>query len=196
MSIKERFESVGFTPEEKLDLTARLERAAEQEENMTSATKRKIKRISGGMVFGVAAAVMMTAGALAAVLNPGLRGWFDTQTPGGQETLEKSIYKLDRSQTYNGWTVSLKECVGDDSSVYILVEATAPEGTVLARPENGSITLIGGIDTMGIGASSYVLEDEDPADNRISAMLDASVYSTSEKLRGKTVTISIDPIVD
>ena len=119
MSIKERFESVGFTPEEKLDLTARLERAAEQEDNMTSATKRKIKRISGGMVFGVAAAVMMTAGALAAVLNPGLRGWFDTQTYGTQEKLEQGIYRLDRSETYNGWTISLGECVGDDNSVYI-----------------------------------------------------------------------------
>ena len=63
MNIKESFERVGFTPEEKMDLTARLERAAEQEDNMTRATKQRIKKISGGMIFGIAAAVMMTAGA-------------------------------------------------------------------------------------------------------------------------------------
>lgn len=202
MSIKERFEGVGFTPEEKLDLTARLERAAEQEDNMTSATKRKIKRISGGMVFGVAAAVMMTAGALAAVLNPGLRGWFDTQTPGGQEMLENSIYRLDRSETYNGWTVSLGECVGDDSSVYIWVDLTAPKGTVLVPPENGFISLGGGVmdktgskpeDRAGIMTASHKLEDLDPADNRISALLEVT---SDNGLRGRTVEISIDPIVD
>ena len=56
MNIKESFERVGFTPEEKMALTARLKRAAEQEENMTSQIKRKIKKISGGMIFGIAAA--------------------------------------------------------------------------------------------------------------------------------------------
>ena len=66
MNIRDSFDRVGFTPEEKMDLTARLERAADLEENMTDATKRKIKRISGGMIFGVAAAAIMTVGALAA----------------------------------------------------------------------------------------------------------------------------------
>lgn len=169
---------------------------------MTSATKRKIKRISGGMVFGVAAAVMMTAGVLAAVLDPGLRGWFDTQTPGGQETLEKSIYELDRSQTYNGWTVSLGECVGDSSRAYIWVDLTAPKGTVLVPPENGFISLGGGVtdktgskpeDRAGISTISHKLEDLDPADNRMSALLEVS---SDNGLRGRTVEISIDPIVD
>ena len=58
MNIKESFEHVGFTPEEKMDLTARLERAAEGKETMTNATKRKLKNISGGMLFGVAAAAL------------------------------------------------------------------------------------------------------------------------------------------
>ena len=137
MNIKESFERVGFTPEEKMALTARLKRAAEQEENMTSQIKRKIKKISGGMIFGIAAAVMMTAGALAAVISPGLHNWFDTATPGASEILEDGIYRLNRSETFNGWTVTLGECVGDDSSVYIWVDIAAPERTVLAPPENG-----------------------------------------------------------
>lgn len=193
MNIKERFEGVGFTPEEKLDLTARLERAAEQEENMTDAAKRKIKRISGGMVFGVAAAVVMTAGALAAVLNPGLRDWFDTQSPGAQETLEKGIYRLDRSETYNGWTVTLAECVGDDNGVYIWADVIAPEGTVLAPPEDGY--LVAACTLEGVeGSVGVTFTDDDPTDNRASMLLSPMIMR--ENPRGKTVTVQIGPIAD
>ncbi|MDE6865495.1 MAG: DUF4179 domain-containing protein, partial [Alistipes sp.] len=62
-------------------------------------------------VLGIAAAAVMTVGTLAAVVSPGLRTGC-----GGQEALESSIYRLDRSETYNGWTVTLDECVGDDYS--------------------------------------------------------------------------------
>lgn len=197
MSIKERFESVGFTPEEKLDLTARLERAAEQEDNMTSATKRKIKRISGGMVFGVAAAVMMTAGALAAVLNPGLRGWFDTQTYGTQEKLEQGIYRLDRSETYNGWTISLGECVGDDHGVYIWGDVAAPEGTVLAFPEDSGLKatcwMEGQTDRLGSIGARFM--DNDPTDNHVSIVIQP-LMTWGENPRGETVTLHLGPIVD
>lgn len=194
MNIKERFENVGFTPEEKLDLTARLERAAEQEENMTDATKRKIKRISGGMVFGVAAAVIMTAGALAAALNPGLRTWFDTTAPGASSALEDAIYRIDRSETYNGWTVTLAECAGDDSSAYIWADITAPEGTVLAPPEGGYLNLLGGVDIQRTGSSSQQLEDQDPTDNHVSLLIE--IHSPSADLRGRTAAVTLDPIVD
>ncbi len=197
MSIKERFESVGFTPEEKLDLTARLERAAEQEDNMTSATKRKIKRISGGMVFGVAAAVMMTVGALAAVLNPGLRGWFDTQTYGTQEKLEQGIYRLDRSETYNGWTVTLGECVGDDHGVYIWGDVAAPEGTVLAFPEDGGLRAACQMEgqTGRLGSIGAYFMDHDPTDNHVS-MLIKPLVTWGESPRGETVTLRLGPVAD
>ena len=193
MNIKERFENVGFTPEEKLELTARLERAAEQEENMTDATKRRIKRISGGMIFGIAAAVVMTAGALAAALNPGLRTWFDTTAPGAPEALEGAIYRIDRSQTYNGWTVTLAECAGDDSSAYIWADITAPEGTVLAPPENGWLGVSGWVESTNAGSGSTLQpKDNNPADNRISAVLKVK----AKELRGDTVRIAFSPIVD
>lgn len=198
MNIKERFEGVGFTPEEKLDLTARLGRAAEQEENMTSATKRKIKRISGGMVFGVAAAVVMTAGALAAVLNPGLRGWFDTQTYGTQEKLEQGIYRLDRSETCNGWTVTLGECVGDDHGVYIWGDVAAPEGTVLAPiSEDGRLSAVCWMEgqTGQLGSMGAWFMDQDPTDNHVSVLI--MPYMTwGETPRGETVTLHLGPIAD
>ena len=194
MNIRESFERVGFTPEEKMDLTARLERAAE-EELMTNAAKKKIKRISGGMIFGIVAAAVMTVGALAAVISPGLRTWLDTTTPGAPETLENSIYCLDRSETYNGWTVALGECVGDDSSLYIQVDVTAPEGTALVPPEDGYFQAVYYI--LGKSGTDMIqLPDEDPADNQLSFLIRHYAYSEDGNLRGETVTIQIDPIVD
>ena len=179
MNIKESFERVGFTPEEKMALTARLKRAAEQEENMTSQTKRKIKKISGGMIFGIAAAVMMTVGALAAVISPGLHNWFDTATPGASEVLEDGIYRLNRSETFNGWTVTLGECVGDDSSVYIWVDIAAPEGTVLAPPENGYFHIVYNIPGKG-GTNITQLPDEDPTDNVISCLIQHNAHNEED----------------
>ena len=194
MNIKDSFAHVGFTPEEKSDLTARLEQAT-KEGSKTNTTKRKIKRIGRGTVFGIAAAAVMTVGALAAVLNPSLRSWFDTTTPGAHETLESGIYRLDRSESYNGWTVTLDECVGDDSSVYIWVDITAPEGTVLAPPEDGYFQLY--YSTYGGGSNMIQLPDEDPTDNQISCLIQRNSHNQyNGSLRGETVTIQIDPIID
>lgn len=196
MNITESFDRVGFTPEEKMDLTARLERAADLEENMTDATKRKIKRISGGMIFGVAAAAIMTVGALAAVISPGLRSWFDTTTPGASSALEDGIYRLDRSETYNGWTVTLDECVGDDNSVYIWVDLTAPEGTILVPQAGGGFQAgawVGFDGGMGSCGADW-LADTDPMDNRTSFVI-ASTQS-GESPRGQTVTVTLGPITD
>lgn len=191
MNIRDSFDRVGFTPEEKMDLTARLERAAELEENMTDATKRKIKRISGGMIFGVAAAAIMTVGALAAVISPGLRSWFDTTTPGASSALEDGIYRLDRSETYNGWTVTLDECVGDDNSVYIWVDLTAPEGTVLAPPEDGYIQ---GSYLKADIMNVEQIADEDPTDNKMSFIIQEDWQK--ESLRGQTITIKLAPFME
>ena len=194
MNIKESFAHVGFTPEEKLDMTARLEQAA-KEETMKNETKRKIRKIGGGTLFGIAAAAVMTAGAMAAVLNPSLRSWFDTTIPGAPETLESGIYRLNRSETYNGWTVTLDECVGDDSSTYIWVDVTAPEGTVLAPSEDGYFELF--YFTSGSGTNMTQLPDEDPTDNKLSALIQHKSHNQyNGSLRGKTVTIEIYPIVD
>lgn len=237
MNIRNSFEHVGFTPEEKVDLTARLKQAAEQEETMTDATKRKIKRISGGMIFGVAAAVMMTAGALAATLSPGvvrtwlsvsvpnpsqtpdssicqpdqsgdislvpppvktappakpvvkpveeppqevqapekpsgrLGTWFNTSTATAPEALENNTCVLNRSETCNGWTVTLDECAGDSSSVYIHVTVAAPEGAVLDESCFYGIYQMESDTGNYDGGNMYHIPDEDPTDNRIAFLI-------------------------
>lgn len=194
--LQKTFGQVGFTAQEKMDLAARLQQAAEQEEIMTDAAKRKVKKISRGMIIGIAAACLLTVGALAAALSPGLRSYFDAGTPGAQEILESGIHQLNRSETYNGWTVALTECVGDDNNAYIWVDITAPEGTVLETSESKGIS--GGFTLLAPESFDYLgmwikVPDEDPLDNQISRLI---YLSTSTPLRGETFSFSIGPLID
>lgn len=262
MNIRESFARAGFTPEEKMDLTARLEQAAEQEENMANETKRKMKKISTGMIFGIAAAVMMTAGALAATLSPGvvrtwlhvgapdvpqtadssvcqpdqsvdtglpaipekpalpveavpsvgpveepveepqapvkpsgeLRTWFNTSAAAAPEALENNTCGLKRSETYNGWTVTLDECTGDRSSVYIHATLTAPEGVVLDESCFYGFYWLESGDNNGSGGHMYHLPDEDPTDNRITFLIQDDF--NYESLIGKTAKVKITDLLN
>lgn len=192
------FEQITFSDGEKENLAVRLERAAEREGAMTDQARRKVRKISRGMVVGIAAACLLTAGTLAAVLSPSLRSYFDAVGREGQEALEQGIYRLDRSETYNGWTVTLAECVGDEYGVYIWVDVTAPEGTALAEPENGSIGACYRIEQpekggLVSGGAVYPLPDEDPLDNKISFCIENTLR---QGLQGESVVVAVGPILD
>ena len=90
------FSHIQFTQNEKAALAQRLQQAAEQEETMTDNTKKKVRNVSRGMVVGLAAAAILTVGALAAVLNPTWGGLFSFQSSKEQELLERLTYEIDR----------------------------------------------------------------------------------------------------
>lgn len=125
------FDHFAFTSEEKEQLTDRLRQAAEQEERMKEPTKRIIRHTGHRLLIGAGAAAALTMGALAATVGGGLLGYFEARTPEDQSALENGIYRLDRSESWNGWTVALTDCVGDNANSYVWVEVTAPEGTAL-----------------------------------------------------------------
>ena len=83
------FSHIEFTQDEKAALAQRLQQAAEQEETMTDNTKKKVRNVSRGMVVGLAAAAILTVGALAAVLNPTWGGLLSPQSPKDQKLLEQ-----------------------------------------------------------------------------------------------------------
>ena len=118
-NLRHSFDPVFFTQEEKEQLTARLKQAAEQEDNMKDSTKRAIRHTSHRIVIGIAAAAVLTTGALAAAVSGGLLDYFDARTPEDQSTLEEGIDQLNRSETYNGWSFQFTDCIGDDSTVYL-----------------------------------------------------------------------------
>ena len=197
--LRHSFDPVFFTQEEKEQLTARLRQAAEQEDNMKDSTKRAIRHTSHRLIIGVAVAAALTTGALAAAVGGGLMGYFEARTPEDQSTLEEGIYQLNRSETYNGWTVELTDCIGDDSNVYLWVDVTAPEGTALTPPEGGWISSSFQAElpedvSAAMMTSLTALPDEDAGDNRISFCI--MINAVSGDLRGKQVDITIEPITE
>ena len=198
--LRHSFDPVLFTQEEKEQLAARLRAAAEQEDNMKDSTKRAIRHTSHRLVIGVAVAAALTTGALAAAMGGGLLDYFEARTPEDHSALEEGICQLNRSQTYNGWTVALTHCIGDDTTVYLWGELTAPEGTVLAEPENGTFEAgdLWVIFPQGV-SGGYIWDiqteqDDDPADNRLPFLLE--IMNTSQSLRGECVDITLGPITD
>ena len=197
--LRQSFTPIFFTPEEKEHLATRLRAAAEQEETMNNTKRHTVRHISRRIAIGAGVAAALTTGALAAAMNGGLLDYFDARSPEDRNALEESIYQINRSETYNGWTVELTDCVGDDSNVYLWVDVTAPEGTVLAPLYDGyfhgyfSLELPAGVSgTVGGGISP--IPDQDPQDNRISFCIDLGVHDST--LRGQSVDLTLDTIVD
>ena len=118
----------------------------------------------------------MTAATVAAVGDPSLRGIISGDSAG----YDQSSGIIGRSIEDGGWTVSITDCVGDESYCYIGVEVEAPEGTVLdgdyylMNAEFDSDMLHKG---NGGGRDSLLrpLPDDDPTDNKV-----RMVYTWSE----------------
>ena len=198
-NLRHSFDSVHFSDEEKSRLTTRLRQAAEQGDNRKDSTKRTLRRTSRRLIVGVAVAAALTTGALAAAVGGGLLGYFEARTPEDQSALAEGIYQLNRSETYNGWTVELTDCIGDDSNVYLWVDVTAPEGTVLTPPEGGWISSSFHVElpedvSAAMMTSLTALPDEDAGDNRISFCI--MINAVSGDLRGKQVDITLEPITE
>ena len=194
--LRHSFPPISFTPEEKEHLAARLKAAAEQEEPMNNTRRHTVRHVSRRIAIGAGVAAALTTGALAAAVGGGLMGYFEARTPEDQSTLEEGIYQLNRSETYNGWTVELTDCIGDDTNGYVWVEVTAPEGTVLQPPEGGQFCSMYYLDSPEdhFGRNITALPDSDPQDNCISFCLELN--SLDGNLRGQTVDFTLEPIVD
>ena len=194
--LRHSFPPISFTPEEKEHLTARLKAAADQEETMNNTRRHTVRHISRRIAIGAGVAAALTTGALAAAMNGGLLNYFDARSPEDRNALEESIYQINRSETYNGWTVELTDCIGDDTNGYVWVEVTAPEGTVLQPPEGGQFCSMYYLDSPEdhFGRNITALPDSDPQDNCISFCLELN--SLDGNLRGQTVDFTLEPIVD
>jgi len=194
--LRHSFPPISFTPEEKEHLAARLKAAAEQEETMNNTRRHTVRHISRRIAIGAGVAAALTTGALAAAMNGGLLNYFDARSPEDRNALEESIYQINRSETYNGWTVELTDCIGDDTNGYVWVEVTAPEGTVLQPPKGGQFCSMYYLDSPEdhFGRNITALPDSDPQDNCISFCLELN--SLDGNLRGQTVDFTLEPIVD
>lgn len=145
----------------------------------------------------VAAALVFLLGltATAAVAWEPLLGEHFGNTPGYQQ----SSVVLGASDTQNGWTAVVTDCVGDDQTMYFGVEIIAPEGTVLDQKEyffeEWDIEFPGiryWYGRISGGGGFTMLEDEDPADNRLTFLLKTDFFPEEDTvLNGETVKLRL-----
>lgn len=101
------------------------------DEALTGADRRAA-RPRGLFRAGLAAAVIaglliLTTGAVF-ILKPVLQTYFGEAAA---YVYQKNSQILNLSQTVDGWTMTLTDCIGDDNRLYVGIEVTAPEGITL-----------------------------------------------------------------
>lgn len=189
------FSHIEFTQDEKAALAQRLQQAAEQEETMTDNTKKKVRNVSRGMVVGLAAAAILTVGALAAVLNPTWGGLFSFQSSEEQELLEKLTYEIGETKTVDGWEITLSRCAGDDMMLYLWIDMKAPANFTYDPPENfqdlsTDWKLIWNGTQQNDGNGAYSLH----WDEETRTITYCSFWAIRNPVAGKTVDIILEPL--
>lgn len=168
--------------------------------------KRAVR--TGVVAAAVAGLFLLLAGAVLLVA-PVLRTYFGDNA---SYVYEKNSQILNLSQTVDGWTMTLTDCIGDDQFLYIGTELTAPEGTILDADGGGA----GGLGCKDIEAGfepGYEFEDsritvedgagrpmawyfnqvpdENGSDNHLRFVL---WVSCSTPLDGKSITLEISKL--
>ncbi len=155
----------------------------------------------------------MTAAASGINLGSLFRGYFERSDPNGAngtkpavnltesqvETLNKSGAVLNQSVTDKGTTVTVKAAVGDKSGAYILLDVTAPEGTVLDRDDydfeempidfHVDNTKKKGGEGFSISWDIFNQKDENPSDNQKAFVL--RISSAGLDLQGREIGLSL-----
>ena len=103
---------------------------------MTDNTKKKSAKRKRGMVVGLAAAAILTVGALAAVLNPTWGRPVLLPVLRGAGTAGKLTYEIGETKTVDGWEITLSRCAGDNTMLYIWMDMKAPDSFVYEPPED------------------------------------------------------------
>lgn len=139
--------------------------------------------------IAVAAVVCILVLSVGAITLSPILGEYYENSPGYQQ----SSIALGDSITKDGWTMTLTDCVADEYNLYMGVELTAPEGTVLDREDGYHFAdfdyRIWGLDPGGGGGYKQIADD-DPTDNSIRFIF-RYTYSMREnqRLDGRRITL-------
>lgn len=165
-----------------------------------SRKKRPLKPMKKKAVVLAAAALLLLACAFTVAV--GLDGRFLAYFGTGEEDtplVSGGVAEVDHGFHYeDGWTVTVEQVLADRYSLAVLTEVIAPEGTVL---DGESYFLELGVElppaaqtrpaSSGWGYGPVILEDEDPADNRLTFLSTKGVGELgAETLLGESVTLT------
>lgn len=156
--------------------------------------ERKEKQTMKRGKFGL----MLLAGVLCAgAVVASAAGYFTLNRPlakhlgaGEQENglVSQAVQNLDSTCTVDGWTVTASQVLGDKTQLRVLLDVTAPEGTVLP---NGNYRLELPILDPDVIFTVDKVEDDEPTDNKMSFVL-SSVQA--KDYRGQTVKFHMEGI--
>ena len=195
---KEKMDCVRLSEAGKRQLIGKLTEVEEKDR----ARPKRVLRI-GVLVAVIAGVFLITAGAVSIIL-PVLQNYFGESAP---YVYQKNSQILNRSQTVDGWTLTLTDCVGDDNFFYMGMELMAPEGTILDEIGAGGVGMVGKdmekgfspgynfkqcqvIGEDGIAIFGYInqVPDEDGADNKLRFVLWGECDTS---LLGQNITLDI-----
>lgn len=156
---KSELEQVHMTDAGKRSLAKRL---SEEEVKPVRGSKRVLRTSLVAAV--IVCLLLVTAGAI--VLNTPIL----QQYLGGGAPYDQNVQSLNLSQTVDGYTITITDCVGDDQFLYLGIELAAPEGMVLdpkigIGDNNETVKYSGFEQGIGSGGGLRRLEDDDPTDN-------------------------------
>jgi hypothetical protein len=193
--------ALGGLPEGSEDLLAGAELSPEEKARVLEMTlvkaglrpeEKKEKPTMKKRNFGL----MLMAGVLCAgAVVASAAGYFAMKRPLAQHLgageneaglVSRGVGDLAASCTTDGWTISASQVVGDKTQIRVLLEVTAPEGTVL--PEGDYRFELPVMDP----AAAFTIDsikDEDPTDNKKSFVL-GSIEPND--FRGKTVKLHLE----
>lgn len=162
---------------------------------MTDQTKRRVRKLSRGVVIGLAAALILTVGVLAAAVNGTWGGLFSFQHSEEQALLEKLTYEIGETKTVDGWEITLSRCAGDDRMLYIWMEMRAPDSFVYEPPEeyldleaNWDLMMDGHRQNAGSAESQFSWDEE------TRTLTYWSGWPTGNSIAGQTRDLILQPL--
>lgn len=155
------------------------------------------KRWRTAVLAAAIACCLITTTAFAAVqlgLDAAFVRFLHPSSDEQKQQLESGAYLVDQTAQNASGAVTIKQVVGDSNLVYILMELTAPEGTVLdkARYRYAEFDLDLGEDMRGMRSTGFIkLEDENGADNQISLIME---IMTDRSLAGQKARLTLSDL--
>lgn len=190
------FDQVGLDPDRQEELLEHLLAEEKREEIHTvenrNRTGTKRRHFSPRMAVAVVVAAVLCGSALAvsAGLDQRLLEFLGVTTAEQAETLITGAQAVNKTVKNAGSTLTVREVLGDQNNLYLLLNFTAPEGTVLDaygyRFRQDSVTLDTQSDWKGIGYTK--LEDDDPGDNSLDMVMHIKADNIS---KDGTVTLRL-----
>ena len=136
--------------------------------------EKTVKKSRLGLVLLAAALCIGTVAASAAVyfqMNQDLAKTLGAESKKNQELLKESGSDIQVSQDCQGWTLTVNQAVGDRNCAYILLDLTAPEGTVLDADLYQIDCLMAFENSRGGSYGWGQMADGDKTDNRVSFLI-------------------------